>query len=96
VTVPSAPYWGWVTAGTAAPCAGLPKVGWALAIPLAAAAVLRLLMEWHLRWTLSEIFQHAPSGSVVVIKNRGLGGSMWVQVGGRPVPHGQPGLAKLT
>jgi hypothetical protein len=82
-------------AETVAPYAGLPKAAWALAIPLATAVGLRLLMEWQLRWTLSEIFRHAPSGSVIVIKNRGLGGSMWIQVGSRPVPRSRRGPAEL-
>lgn len=96
VTVPSSLYWGWLTAAEAlAPYASPPKAGWILTIPLVAAAVLRLLMEWQLRRTLAEIFQHAPSGTVIVIRKRGLGGSMQVQVGSRPVPCSRPGPPEL-
>jgi hypothetical protein len=96
VTVLSTSYWGWPTAAeTVAPYAGLPKAGWILIIPLAVATVHRLLMEWQLRRTLAEIFQHAPAGSVVVINKRGLGGSMWVQVGTRPVPRSRSGPTEL-
>lgn len=80
-----------------APYATLPKAGWILIVPIAVGGALRLLMEWQLRRTLAEIFQHAPGGSVIVIRKRGLGGSMWVQVGNRPAPGSSwPGRAELT
>ena len=69
-----------------APSVGLPKVSWILIIPMVVGGFIKILMEWQLRLTLMQIFQRAPGGSVVVIKKRGLGGSMWVQVGGEPVP----------
>jgi hypothetical protein len=64
-----------------APYAAQPQAAWILLIPLAAADILRLLMEWQQRLTLAQVFRHAPGGSVIVIRNRGLGGSMWIQVG---------------
>ena len=89
---------GWHAAAEAiAPYAAQPKVGWIL-IPLAIGGIFRLLMEWQLRRTLTEIFQHAPGGSVIVVRKRGLGGSMWIQVGPRSVPGPGiwPGQAELT
>lgn len=65
-------------------------------IAVIAVGVLRLLMEWQLRQTLSSIFQQAPGGSVIVIRKRGLGGTMWVQVGPRNIPGTRPGRAELT
>lgn len=89
---------GWHGAAEAvAPYAAQLKVGWVL-IPLAMGGLLRLLMEWQLRRTLTEIFQRAPGGSVVVVRKRGLGGSMWIQVGPQPDPAPViwPGQAELT
>lgn len=89
---------GWHAAVEAiTPYAAQPKAGWIL-IPLAMGGVFRLLMEWQLRRTLAEIFQRAPGGSVVVVRKRGLGGSMWIQVGPRPTPDPVlwPGQAELT
>jgi hypothetical protein len=89
---------GWHAAAEAiAPYAAQPKVSWIL-IPLAIGGIFRLLMEWQLRRTLAEIFQHAPGGSVIVVRKRGLGGSMWIQVGPRsaPGPGIWPGRAELT
>lgn len=41
--------------------------------------IFRLLMEWQLRRTLIEIFQHAPGGSVIVVRKRGgMSNSRWV------------------
>ena len=83
---------GWHAAAEAiAPYAAQPKAGWIL-IPLAIGGIFRLLMELQLRWTLTEIFQHAPGGSVIVVRKRGLGGSMWIQVGhrGAPAPTAKP------
>jgi hypothetical protein len=92
MTAPNAPHVGWLKAVEAvAPYAGSPKADWILIISLVAAAFLRLLMEWQQRRTLAEIFQYAPGGSIIVIKKRGLGGSMWVQVGTRTVPGIGPG-----
>jgi hypothetical protein len=77
------------------PYAGLPKAGWILIVPVVVGGFVRILMEWQLRRTLREIFQRAPGGSVVVIQKRGLGGSMWVQVGSGPTPGSWPGRAEL-
>jgi hypothetical protein len=96
VTVPRGPYGGWLTvAADTAPYVGLPKTGWILIIAMAVGGFVRILMEWQLRLTVSEIFERAPGGSVVVIKKRGLGGSMWVQVGSGPMPDRRPGRAEL-
>jgi hypothetical protein len=57
--------------------------GWVFLVALVLGGVMRLLMEWQLRRTLAEIFRGAPGGSVVVVRKRGLGGSMWIQVGPR-------------
>jgi hypothetical protein len=97
VTAPNVLHGGWLKAAEAiAPYTGLPKASWILIIPLAAAGLLRLLMEWQLRRTLAGIFRHAPGGSVIVIRNRGLGGTMWIQVGTRPVPSTWPARTELT
>ena len=79
----------------AAPYMGLPKAGWTLIVPVLVGGFVRILLEWQLRLTLAEIFRRAPGGSVVVVKKRGLGGSMWVQVGNRPMPTERPGRAEL-
>ena len=73
VRVPSGVYGGWLAVATnvapyAAPYAGLPKAGWILLIPMAVGCVIRVLLEWQLRLTLSQIFERAPGGSVVVIR----------------------------
>ena len=97
MTVPIIPE-GWHAAAEAiAPYAAQPKAGWIL-IPLVAGGIFRLLMEWQLRRTLAEIFQRAPGGSVVVVRKRGLGGSMWIQVGPRPASGARlrPDQAELT
>jgi len=73
---------------TSTPC-------WSLAILLIATAIFRMLMEWQLRRTLTEVFQHAPTGSIIVIKERGLGGSMWIQVGSGPESRSGSGPAEL-
>lgn len=77
--------------------ASLPVTGWALITPLAVAGLLRFLAERQLRSTLAEIFRQAPGGSVIVIRNRGLGGSVRIQVGpGGQVPGRRPGRTELT
>jgi hypothetical protein len=97
MTAPNALYRGWLKAVEAvAPHTGLPKAGWILIVPVAVAGLFRLLMEWQLRRTLAEIFRHAPGGSIIVIRKRGLGGTMWIQVGGRPVPGTWPVRTELT
>jgi hypothetical protein len=74
---------GWhAAAETIAPYVAKPKAAW-IAIFTLAIGGLRLLMEWQLRYTLAAIFHHAPGGSVIIIRNRGLGGSIWIQVGPR-------------
>lgn len=98
MTAPNASHVGWLKAVEAvvAPYAGSPKADWILIISLVVAGFLRLLMEWQQRRTLAEIFQHAPGGSIIVVKKRGLGGSMWVQVGTRTMPGSWPGREELT
>jgi hypothetical protein len=65
---------GWHTAAEAiAPYAAQPKAGWIL-IPLAIGGIFRLVMKWQLRRTFTEIFQHVPGGSVIVVRQLGLGG----------------------
>ena len=96
---------GWLTAAkVTASHVSLPATGWALIIPLAVAGLIRFLAEWQLRGTLTEILRHAPGGSVIVIRNRGLGGSVRIQVGpghapsharGR-APGGRSGRTELT
>ena len=87
---------GWLTAvKVIAPHVSLPATGWALIIPLAVTGLIRFLAERLLRRTLTEIFRQAPGGSVVVIRNRGLGGSLWIQVGPGHVPGGRPGRTEL-
>ena len=98
MTAPIIPLRGWhAVAETVAAYTPQSGVGWILLIPLVIGGILRLLMEWQLRRTLVEIFQHAPGGSVIVICKRGLGGSMWIQVGSRPAsaPDISPGQAEL-
>jgi hypothetical protein len=73
----------------------LPKAGWILIAAMVVGGFVRILMECQLRRTLTEIFQRAPGGTVVVIKKRGLGGSMWVQVGSGPMPGNWSGQAQL-
>jgi hypothetical protein len=91
VRVPSSPDWGWLrVAAQAAPYSTLPKACGILIISVVVGGFIRLLMEWQLRRTLKEIFERAPGGSVVVIHKRGLGGSMWVQVGSGAAPTGWP------
>lgn len=87
-----------VVAEAIAPYAAQPEVGWTILIPLVIGGLFRLLMEWQLRLTLAEIFQHAPGGSVIVIRKRGLGGTMWIQVGPRTasVPAPWAGRTELT
>jgi hypothetical protein len=83
---------GWLTAARViAPHVSLPVTGWALI-----AELIRFLAERQLRRTLTEIFRQAPGGSVIVIRNRGLGGSVWIQVGPGHVPGCRPGRAELT
>ncbi len=88
---------GWQAAAEAiTPYAAQPKASWILLIPLAIGGIFRLLMEWQLRLTLAEIFRCAPGGSVIVIRKRGLGGTMWIQIGPRTAPGPWPGRAELT
>jgi hypothetical protein len=99
MTAPTVPHGDWLTAAeTIAPYTGLPKATWIFIILLMIGGLFRLLMERQLRLTLAEIFLHAPGGSVIVIRNRGLGGSMWIRVGTGPVPGpgSWPGRAELT
>jgi hypothetical protein len=72
-----------------APYAAQVTGAWVPVIVVVVAGVLRLLMEWQLRRTLTAIFQQAPGGSVIVIRKRGLGGAMWIHVD----PGGSPGRA---
>jgi hypothetical protein len=78
-----------------APYAAQANAGWIPVITIIAIGVFRLLMEWQLRRTLGEIFQQAPGGSVIIVRKRGLGGTMWVQVGPRHMPGIWPGRAEL-
>lgn len=84
----------WLKATEAITHAGAPGAAWTLLIPLVATGILRLLAEWQNRHTITRIFQHAPDGSIIVISKRGLGGTMWIQVGTRPAPaqHSWPEL----
>jgi hypothetical protein len=87
---------GWLTAAKViAPHVSLPGTGLALITPLAIAGLIRFLAERQLRSTLTEIFRHAPGGSVIVIRNRGLGGSVWIQVGPGHVSGCRPGRTEL-
>jgi hypothetical protein len=97
MTAPIIPESWHAAAETIAPYVAQPKAGWIL-IPLALGGIFRLLMEWQLRRTLAEIFQHAPGGSVIVVRKRGLGGSMWIQVGSKSAagPGIWPGSTELT
>jgi hypothetical protein len=79
-----------------APYAAQAKYGWTPVIAILAAGVLRLLMEWQLRRTLGEIFQQAPGGSIIIVRKRGLGGTMWVQVGPRHLQGTWPRRAELA
>jgi hypothetical protein len=79
-----------------APYVSLPATSWALITPLAVTGLIRFLAERQLRGTLTEIFRHAPGGSVIVVRNRGLGGSVWIQVGPGHVSAGRPGTTELT
>jgi hypothetical protein len=97
VTLTNILHEGWLTAAKViAPHVSLPVTGWALITPLAVAGLIRFLAERQLRNTLTEIFRHAPGGSVIVIRNRGLGGSVWIQVGPGHVPGCRPGRTELT
>jgi len=92
---------GWLTAAkVTASHVSLSATGSALIIPLAVAGLIRFLAEWQLRGTLIEIFRHAPGGSVIVIRDRGLGGSVRIQVGpgqaAGSAPGGRPGRTELT
>jgi hypothetical protein len=88
---------GWLaTAKVIEPHLSLPVTGWALITPLAVTGLIRFLAERQLRSTLNEIFRHAPGGSVIVIRNRGLGGSVRIQVGPGHVPGRRPGRTELT
>jgi hypothetical protein len=94
---PIIPSGGWhAVAEAVAPYAAQAKAGWIPVAVIVAAGVLRLLMEWQLRRTLGTIFQQAPGGSVIIVRKRGLGGAMWVQVGPRQMPDAWPGRAELT
>jgi hypothetical protein len=96
VTLTSVLHWGGQRAAeTIVPCAVMPGTSWSLIIVMAAAGLLRLMAEWQLRRTLAEIFSHAPSGSVIIIRKRGLGGTMWIKVGPGHVPSRWPGTAEL-
>jgi hypothetical protein len=57
---------------------------------VAAGTLTRILLEWQMRLTVTEIFRRAPGGSVVVVRDRGLRGSMWIQVGDGPAPGTWP------
>ena len=83
-------------AEAAAPYAAEAKAVWIPIAVIVTAGIFRLLMEWQLRRTLCAIFQQAPDGSVVIVRKRGLGGTMWVQVGLRHIPGAWPGRAELT
>lgn len=84
-------------AEAAAPFAAQAVAAWIPVIAVIGAGVMRLVMEWQLRRTLTAIFEQAPGGSVIVIRRRGLGGTLWVQVGPRYMPTGTwPGRAELT
>jgi hypothetical protein len=97
VIAPIISYGGWQAAAEAiTPYAAQPKASWILLIPLAIGGILRLLMEWQLRLTLAEIFQHAPGGSAIIIRKRGLGGTMWILIGPRYTAGPRPGPAELT
>jgi hypothetical protein len=78
------------------PYAAQAMPAWVPVIAVVAVGVLRLLMEWQLRRTLSTIFRQAPGGSVIVVRRRGLGGTMWVQVGPRYMPGTWPCRAEIT
>lgn len=92
VIIPSILYGGWLTAAKVmAPHASLPGTGF-LTVPLAVAGLIRLWGDRQLRSTLTEIFRHAPGGSVIDIRNRGLGGSVRIQVG----PGRRPRRSELT
>lgn len=73
------------------PLLGLPQAGWVVIGLLVVGVIVRIVLEWQLRLTLAMIFRDAPGGSVVVIKKRGLRGSMWIRVGDGPVRAGRPG-----
>jgi hypothetical protein len=88
--------WSWLPAAeNAVPLMSLPKAGWIPIIWVLAGGFIRILLEWQMRLTLVEIFRHAPGGSVVVIRKRGLRGTMWVQVGNGPVPGSRARQAEL-
>jgi hypothetical protein len=97
VTLTNILHEGWLTAAKVlAPHVSLAVTGWALITPLAVAGLIRFLAERQLRSTLTEIFRRAPGGSVIVIRNRGLAGSVWIQVGPGHVPGCRPGRTELT
>jgi hypothetical protein len=97
MTVPITPSGGWHAAAEAvAPYAAQAKAGWIPVVVIVVAGVLRLLMEWQLRRTLGAIFQQAPGGSVIIVRKRGLGGTMWIQVGPRHMPGPWAGRAEIT
>jgi hypothetical protein len=96
VTLTSVLHWsGQGAAETIAPYVVLPGTGWTLVVSLVAVGLLRLLAEWQLRRTLAEIFSRAPGGSVIIVRKRGLGGTMWIHVGSGHVPSRWPGTAEL-
>jgi hypothetical protein len=97
MSAPTLPPGSWhAAAEILAPYAAQAHASWLPLIAVAAAGILRLLKEQQLRRTLSAIFQQAPGGSVIIVRKRGLGGTMWVQVGPRNTPVIWPGRAELT
>jgi hypothetical protein len=92
VKIPSGLTGAWLPAAAKlAPLTRLPGISWILiVVTIAAGGLIRVVLEWQLRLTLTEIFRSAPGGSVVVLQKRGLGGAMWVRVGEGPVPAYRP------
>jgi hypothetical protein len=98
MTGPIIPSEGWHAVTEAiAPYVVQPEVGWIMLFSVLISGLLRLLMEWQLRCTLTEVLQRAPGGSVIIVRKRG-GSVMWIQVGSRPTPSSgiRPRRTELT
>jgi len=96
MTAPSIPPGSWHIAEAIAPYTAQAKDGWIAVVAIVVVGALKLLQEWQMRLILGEIFRQAPGGSVIIIRKRGLGGTMWVQVGPRYMPGIRPRRAELA
>jgi hypothetical protein len=70
----------WMLGGTSY-VAQIPGGAWMVLCIWLTGAVFRLLSEWQLRRTLTEVLDHSPGGTIVVVHRRTGGPSVWMQVG---------------